>query len=271
MNKTDLYEQIKSKGSYLCVGLDPDLNKMPPHLLSEADPVFAFNKQIIDATHDLAVAYKPNLAFYESMGLQGWQSLHKTMDYLRYLGQPLFSIADAKRGDIGNTSHQYAKAFFHTMGFDAITLSPYMGEDSLGPFLQYPDKWAIVLALTSNKGANDFQHFANAQGQKLHERVLQKVASWGTDNNTMFVVGATQAPHLAEIRKLVPHHFLLVPGVGAQGGSVAEVARYGMNEEVGLLINASRSILYADKGLRFAEAAREEARSLQQQMQQTMS
>ncbi len=272
MNAKELYAIIQHKKSFLCVGLDTDIDKIPKHLLSEPDPVFAFNKQIIDATHDIAVAYKPNLAFYESMGLQGWQSLQKTMDYIHSLDdKQLFTIADAKRGDIGNTSTRYAKAFFESFAFDSVTIAPYMGEDSVKPFLTYPNKWAIVLGLTSNKGAEDFQHFTNQEGEKLYEQVLKKVASWGTTDNIMFVVGATQTAHLAHIRSIVPNHFLLVPGVGAQGGSIAEVAKYGMNKQVGLLVNASRSILYAGDGKDFATAARKEALALQQEMNLVLS
>lgn len=271
MNAQDLYHNIRHKQSFLCVGLDSDINKLPACLLHEEDPVFAFNKQIIDATHDIAIAYKPNLAFYESLGLDGWKSLQKTIAYISTLDDKrLFTIADAKRGDIGNTCNQYAQAFFNTLNFDAVTVAPYMGEDSVKPFLQYEGKWAIVLGLTSNAGAQDFQHFTNAQGEKLFQSVLEKVAAWGTTDNTMFVVGATQARYLADIRKIIPHHFLLVPGVGAQGGGIAEVAKYGMNEQVGLLVNASRSILFASQGEDFAVAARQEALKLQKQMQEVM-
>jgi len=267
MNRQELVDQIRRKKSFLCIGLDSDITKIPPHLLREADPVFAFNKQIIDATSDLAVAYKPNTAFYESRGVEGWISLKKTIAYLNQLKSPVFTIADAKRGDIGNTSTQYAKAFFEELNFDAVTVAPYMGSDSVSPFLLFNDKWAIVLALTSNQGAYDFQFIKNDENQeKLFESVLKKTKSWGSKENMMFVVGATKAELLSQVRKHIPDHFLLVPGVGAQGGSLEEVARYGMNKEVGLLVNSSRGIIFASKGLDFAEKAREEAKKLQQEM-----
>ncbi len=274
MNRTQLINLIKRKGSYLCVGLDSDITKIPSHLLSFNDPVFEFNKLIIDATLPFAVAYKPNLAFYESRGLKGLESLHKTMDYLEKFRDECFTIADAKRGDIGNTSKQYATAFFSHeasgFDFDAVTVAPYMGEDSVSPFLQFPGKWVIVLALTSNKGANDFQLLNDNQNKQLYENVLQQVTQWGSDENTMFVVGATRAEMLSEVRKIVPDHFLLVPGVGAQGGSLEEVARYGLNTDCGLLVNASRSIIFASSGIDFAEKATSEAKSMQLQMKQTL-
>ncbi len=258
MTKKQLFEQILAKKSYLCVGLDTDLAKIPPHLLKAEDPIFEFNKQIIDATHDLCVAYKPNLAFYESLGLRGWQALQKTLDYIP---KTHFTIADAKRGDIGNTSAMYAKAFFEQMSFDSVTVAPYMGEDSVKPFLDFANKWVILLALTSNKGAADFQ-FEN----DLYKKVLTKSQLWGTSDNLMYVVGATHPEKFAEIRQIVPHHFLLVPGVGAQGGDLLGVSTYGMTCECGLLINSSREILYASKGEDFAQAAREAALRVQQSM-----
>lgn len=267
MTKQELIEQIRKKESFLCIGLDSDITKIPKHLLSDEDPVFSFNKQIIDATHDLAVAYKPNTAFYESRGVEGWESLKKTIDYLNNLQEPVFTIADAKRGDIGNTSTQYAKAFFEALNFDSVTIAPYMGSDSVSPFLQFDGKWAIVLALTSNQGAFDFQFIRNDENQKnLFETVLETTKSWGSDENMMYVVGATKAEMLQQVRKYIPNHFLLVPGVGAQGGSLEEVAKYGMNAEVGLLVNSSRGIIFASDGIDFAERAREEALKLQRQM-----
>jgi len=267
MIKQELIDQIRKKRSFLCIGLDTDIEKIPKHLLSEEDPVFAFNKQIIDATQDLAVAYKPNTAFYESRGAEGWESLKKTIRYLNNLENPVFTIADAKRGDIGNTSTQYAKAFFETLNFDSVTVAPYMGRDSVSPFLQFEGKWAIVLALTSNQGAFDFQFIKNYENQeKLFETVLETTKSWGSEENMMFVIGATKAEMLAQVRKHIPNHFLLVPGVGAQGGSLEEVAKYGMNSDIGLLVNSSRGIIFASNGLNFAEKAREEALKLQIQM-----
>jgi len=267
MNKKQLTQLILTKKSFLCIGLDTDLDKIPQHLLDQEDPVFEFNKQIIDATHDVAVAYKPNIAFYESMGAKGWLSLEKTINYLNSFGDQLFTIADAKRGDIGNTSKKYAEAFYENLGFDSLTLAPYMGEDSITPFLQYPDKWAIVLALTSNQGAFDFQYEESVyEKNRLFETVLKTVSKWGTEDNLMFVVGATKAEMLKQIREIVPHHFLLVPGVGAQGGSLQEVAEFGLNDSVGLLVNSSRGILYAGQDKDFAALARAEAIKLQQDM-----
>jgi orotidine-5'-phosphate decarboxylase len=271
MNRQQLIELIRRKKSFLCVGLDSDINKIPRHLLSEPDPVFAFNKAIIDATIDLAVAYKPNLAFYESRGVKGLQSLEQTMQYLNRFSDQVFTIADAKRGDIGNTSEQYARSVFcpqeSGFEFDAITVAPYMGEDSVKPFLGFDKKWVVLLALTSNKGAFDFQLIENkATGLRLFEEVLTRSKSWGTPENMMYVVGATKAEMLADIRSIVPDNFLLVPGVGAQGGSLAEVVRYGMTPDCGLLVNASRSILFAATGTDFAEKARLEAQSMQQEM-----
>ena len=269
MNRSALIQLIQRKKSFLCVGLDSELSKIPAHLLDSDDPVYEFNKQIIDATIDLTVAYKPNLAFYESQGLKGWQSLEKTIQYLNRFKDEVFTIADAKRGDIGNTSRLYAKAFFDpssTLNFDAITVAPYMGEDSVSPFLSYEDKWVILLALTSNKGAFDFQLFQNNDGKKLYQEVLERSAKWGNEQNMMYVVGATKAEMLADIRQIIPDHFLLVPGVGAQGGSLSEVAKYGLNKDCGLLINASRSIIFASSGPDFAIKAREEALNMQQEM-----
>lgn len=264
MTRQTLIEQIRRKKSFLCVGLDTDLQKIPPHLLEEEDPIFAFNQQIIDATADLCVAYKPNLAFYESQGVSGWQSLQKT---IAYIPDEIFTIADAKRGDIGNTSGMYAKAFFEQMKFDSVTVAPYMGADSVIPFLQFENKWVILLALTSNPGSQDFQQLVLKDTQeRLYERVLRESQHWGSSENLMYVVGATQAKALADIRKIIPDHFLLVPGVGAQGGSLEEVVKYGMNDDIGLLVNASRSIIYAGKDRDFAQLARQETLRLQQQM-----
>jgi orotidine-5'-phosphate decarboxylase len=267
MNKHELTNLIKSKRSFLCIGLDSDIDKIPPHLMSTADPVFEFNRAIIDSTRDLAVAYKPNIAFYESRGLDGWKSLEKTIKYLKKFGKDIFTIADAKRGDIGNTSKQYAKAFLENLDFDAITVAPYMGEDSVAPFLTYDDKWVILLALTSNKGSYDFQNLVTENNLQLFEEVLMKSLRWGKAENMMYVVGATRARMLARIRGIVPDHFLLVPGIGAQGGSLEEVARYGMNKSCGLLVNTSRSIIFASPETNFAEKAREQAKSLQQNME----
>jgi len=266
MTSQQLFENIQKKKSFLCVGLDTDINKIPRYLLDTTDPIFAFNKQIIDATHDVTVAYKPNLAFYESLGVNGWNSLEKTVNYLKYNYPDIFIIADAKRGDIGNTSAMYAKAFFDHMEFDSVTVAPYMGEDSVKPFLTYVDKWVILLALTSNKGAADFQYMTE-NDERLFERVIKKSAEWGTEENLMYVVGATKAEMLADIRKLIPNHFLLVPGVGAQGGSLEEVSKNGMNDKCGLLVNSSRGIIYASDGEDFADKAREAAIEVQKQME----
>jgi len=273
MNRKELVNNIKRKKSFLCVGLDTELKKIPKHLLETEDPVFEFNKAIISATIDYAVAYKPNIAFYESMGVSGWNSLQKTINYLEPYRSEVFLIADAKRGDIGNTSAQYAKTYFDkkVSGFDfnAVTVAPYMGEDSVAPFLEHHDKWVLLLALTSNKGANDFQFLKinEPETKYLFQKVLEISAKWGTPENMMFVVGATQAEMLKEVRKIVPEHFLLVPGVGAQGGSLQQVAEFGMNRDCGLLVNASRSILYASGEKDFAEKAREEARILKSEME----
>jgi len=266
MTSQELFENIKKKKSFLCGGLDTDINKIPRGLLDTTDPVFAFNKQIIDATQEFTVAYKPNLAFYESLGVNGWNSLEKTVNYLKYNYPDIFIIADAKRGDIGNTSAMYAKAFFDHMEFDSVTVAPYMGEDSVKPFLTYVDKWVILLALTSNKGAADFQYMTESD-EKLFERVIKSSAKWGTEENLMYVVGATKAEMLANIRKLIPNHFLLVPGVGAQGGSLEEVAKNGMNSKCGLLVNSSRGIIYASNESDFAEKAGDAAKAVQKDME----
>ncbi len=252
MTRQQLVEQIFKKRSYLCVGLDTDITKIPKHLLTEPDPVFAFNKAIIDATKDLCVSYKINTAFYEVLGVKGWETMEKTV---HYVGSDHFKIADAKRGDIGNTSDQYARAFFETMPFDAVTVAPYMGEDSVKPFLQHHGKWAIVLGLTSNQGANDFE-LLHSGGEFLYEKVLQTVSLWGTTENLMFVIGATQASEFTSIRKLTPHHFYLVPGVGAQGGSLKDISEKAMIKDCGILVNVSRAIIYATDGEDFAEKAR---------------
>ena len=270
MTYDQLFEQIKKKKSFLCVGLDSDIAKIPSHLLQAEDPVFEFNKAIVDATAEVAIAYKPNIAFYESRGVEGWRTLEKTVKYIKSNYPEIFMIADAKRGDIGNTSQMYAKAFLETLDFDAITVAPYMGEDSVTPFLQYEGKWVVLLALTSNKGAFDFQFFEQ-EGERLYERVLRKSQEWGNDRNMMYVVGATKADMLEGIRKIVPEHFLLVPGVGAQGGSLEEVARYGMNNHCGLIVNSSRGIIFADKTENFARRAGEEARKLQADMERLLA
>lgn len=267
MNRQEIISQIKTKATFLCIGLDPDIQKIPSHLLKGKEPLFAFNKAIIDATHDLCVAYKPNLAFYESCGLEGWKAFEKTVRYIREKDPTQFIIADAKRGDIGNTAEMYARSFYESLPIDAVTLAPYMGKDSVQPFLSYPGKWAILLALTSNRGSADFQMLEDAQGERLFEKVLRRSSDWGDEFSMMYVVGATQGSLLQDVRKLVPRHFLLVPGVGAQGGSLKEVARYAMNDDCGLLVNVSRQILYASKDEEFAQAARQEALKLQQEMQ----
>jgi orotidine-5'-phosphate decarboxylase len=266
MNHAGLFENISRKRSFLCVGLDSEIEKIPSFLLKEKDPVFEFNKRIVDATYKYSVAYKPNVAFYECYGPKGWKSLEATVRYIRKTYPDIMVIADAKRGDIGNTSKMYAKAFLENMPFDAITVAPYMGEDSVTPFLAYNDKWVVLLALTSNKGADDFQYH-NDDGIKLFERVLSLSQKWGTINNMMYVVGATRAEKLIDIRKLVPDHFLLIPGVGAQGGSLAEVAKYGMNSTCGLLVNSSRGIIFADNTENFDRVAGEKAREIQQEME----
>jgi len=262
MNRRRLIEIIKEKGSFLCVGLDPDPAKMPEGF-EGADGILAFNKAIIDATRPFAAAYKPNIAFYEALGPKGWEVLGATLDYI---GEGHFTIADAKRGDIGNTSRMYAQTFFETYAFDSVTVAPYMGSDSVQPFLSFPEKWVVILALTSNAGADDFQFIEDGNSSPVYESVLRKAAAWGTSDNTMFVVGATRPEMFEGIRKIVPDHFLLVPGVGAQGGSLSEVCRYGLNSDVGLLVNASRSILYASRESDFAEAARAVAESIAMEM-----
>ncbi len=266
MTKQELIEQIKIKRSFLCVGLDTDIKKIPAHLLDADDPIFSFNKAIIDSTAPYCIAYKPNLAFYESNGVKGWISFEKTIQYLNENYPDHFIIADAKRGDIGNTSSMYARTFFEEMNLDSLTVAPYMGEDSVTPFLQYPGKWVILLALTSNKGSHDFQLTEDNSGERLFEKVLKRSQQWGNDENMMYVVGATQGKLFADIRKIVPNHFLLVPGVGAQGGSLQEVCEYGMNADCGLIVNSSRAIIYADSTERFAEVAGEKAREVQGEM-----
>ncbi len=269
MTRQELVSLIRERRSFLCVGLDTDPAKMPEHLRNAQDGIFQFNRAIIDATIDLCVAYKPNIAFYEALGLEGLRQLKLTMDYIHSLQKPVFTIADAKRGDIGNTSERYAKAFLDPQGdfnFDAITVAPYMGADSVTPFTVYPGKWVILLALTSNKGAFDFQLTEDKTGTPLYQRVLETSKQWGNEDNMMYVVGATKAEMLTDVRRIVPGSFLLVPGVGAQGGSLEEVCRYGLNNDCGLLVNSSRGIIYASSGTDFAEAAAREARKLQQQM-----
>lgn len=268
MNRTELVAAIFRKKSFLCVGLDTEFSKIPTHLHSSDDPIFEFNRQIIDATRDYCVAYKPNLAFYEAMGLPGWMALNKTIDYI---GKQHLIIADAKRGDIGNTSRMYASAFFERMQCDAVTIAPYMGQDSVAPFLDFPGKWAIVLALTSNPGSQDFQReWLEDARMPLWEKVLLKTSEWGTAENLMFVVGATHPEAFIRVREIIPHHFLLVPGVGAQGGDLSSICQYGLNPDCGLLVNASRSIIYASGDADFAQKAREEAQKLQQEMEKIL-
>ncbi|MEA5138032.1 orotidine-5'-phosphate decarboxylase [Arcicella rigui] len=272
MTKSQLFEQILQKQSYLCVGLDTDIQKIPKHLLQTEDPIFEFNKQIIDATKQFAVAYKPNIAFYEAFGAKGWESLQKTLEYIP---EDCFTIADAKRGDIGNTSGLYARAFFDKkssgLEFDSVTVAPYMGEDSVTPFLDFEGKWVILLALTSNAGSKDFQNLVTTNEKQLFEEVLTKSQEWGNSEQLMYVVGATKADMLQSIRKIVPEHFLLVPGVGAQGGSLEEVSKYGINSHCGLLVNSSRAIIYASSGEDFAEKAAFEAKKVQLEMQQYLT
>ena len=267
MTRQELFLQILYKKSFLCIGLDSDPAKLPKHLLKYADPVFEFNRQIIEATHDLCVAYKPNLAFYEALGSKGWRTLEKTLELIP---PEIFTIADAKRGDIGNTSTQYARAFFETMHFDALTVAPYMGEDSVKPFLQFENKWVILLALTSNLGSHDFQFASQDGGEPLFEKVMRKAQTWGSPENLMFVTGATHPEKFQEIRRIAPDHFLLVPGIGAQGGELGEVCKYGLNEHVGLLVNSSRGIIFAGQGEDFAEKARQAALEIQQEMAQVL-
>lgn len=263
MTRKEIIAQIRSKRSFLCVGLDTDLTKIPAHLLDCEDPLFEFNKAIIDATKDYCVAYKPNVAFYECHGPKGWDSLQKTLDYIP---NNIFTIADAKRGDIGNTSRYYADTFFKYLNADSVTIAPYMGEDSVTPFFEYPGKWVILLALTSNRGALDFQFITDGKNEELYKKVLRKSQEWGTDENLMYVVGATRAEGIAKVRKLAPNNFFLVPGVGAQGGSLEDVANYGWNDDCGLLVNSSRKIIYASNGEDFAMAAAAAAKELQQEM-----
>jgi orotidine-5'-phosphate decarboxylase len=272
MTKQELFENIQRKKSFLCIGLDTDVNKIPKHLFDESEyPIFEFNKAIIDATADLCVAFKPNLAFYESLGLEGWEVLERTVDYIRETYPNQFIIADAKRGDIGNTSAMYARTFFGNMEFDSVTVVPYMGEDSVTPFLTYEGKWVTLLILTSNKGAYDFQFMKDAEtGERLFEKILRKSLNWGSEENMMYVVGATKAEMLADIRAIVPEHFLLIPGVGAQGGSLADVAKYGLNSSCGLLVNSTRQIIYASSGADFAKVARIEAEKVQLEMEQIL-
>jgi orotidine-5'-phosphate decarboxylase len=270
MTTENLGKQIRLKKSFLCIGLDVDLNKIPPHLLTAEDPIFEFNKAIIDATHDLAVSYKPNIAFYEAYGIKGWQALQKTIAYLNENYPEIFTIADAKRGDIGNTSAMYAKAFFEDLNFDSVTVAPYMGKDSIEPFLTFKDKHTIMLALTSNEGAFDFQTLEQ-QGKPLYQTVLETSKKWQNAKNLMYVIGATKADYFLEIRKIVPHSFLLVPGIGAQGGSLQEVCKYGLSSNIGLLINSSRDIIYAGNELDFAQKARIKAQILQAEMEGILS
>ena len=274
MNKQQIIDNIARKGSFLCVGLDTDLKKVPQHIIANsattAEAIFTFNKAIIDATAPYCVAYKPNLAFYECFGIEGWQAFEQTVQYIKANYPDQFIIADAKRGDIGNTSAMYARTFFEGTQVDALTIAPYMGEDSVTPFLTYPGKWAVLLALTSNKGSHDFQLTADTEGERLFERVLRVSQQWGTDEQMMYVVGATQGKLFEDIRRIAPRHFLLVPGVGAQGGSLEEVCRYGMTPRCELLVNSSRGIIYADSTEDFAKVAGEKARELQEQMQQLL-
>lgn len=263
MNRAALIAQIRHKKSFLCVGLDTEWSKIPAHLLETEDPIFEFNKAIIDATRDLCVAYKPNMAFYEALGPQGWHSLQKT---IAYIGEEHFTIADAKRGDIGNTSRLYAQTFFETYTFDSVTVAPYMGADSVQPFLDFPNKWVILLALTSNEGSSDFQVGVQDQAMPLYEKVMRKAMTWGTPENLMFVIGATHPGKFADIRRIAPDHFLLVPGVGTQGGDLEALCKYGLNDDIGLLVNSSRGIIYAGSGLDFADKAKSAATEIQQQM-----
>lgn len=270
MNSQELFNNIRRKKSFLCVGLDTDIRKIPAHLREQKDAIFAFNKAIIDATADLCIAYKPNLAFYESLGLEGWQAFEDTVRYIRNTHPDMLIIADAKRGDIGNTSEMYARSFFEHLDIHAVTVAPYMGEDSVKPFLNYDNRWVIVLGLTSNKGSHDFQLTEDANGERLFEKVLRVAQTWGTTDNMMFVVGATQGSLFEDIRRIAPDHFLLVPGVGAQGGSLSEVAKYGLNSRCGLIVNSSRQIIYADGSENFAQAARQQALLVQQEMEQIL-
>jgi len=271
MNSEQIFNQIKLKQTFLCIGLDTEMAKLPEHLRNEKSPLFEFNRQIIDTTHDLVIAYKPNVAFYECLGTSGWQQLELTINHIRDHYPEILIIADAKRGDIGNTSKKYAETFFHHLRCDAVTVAPYMGSDSVLPFLVYPDKWAILLALTSNHGADDFQFLGTGRHERLFETVLRKSALWGNSDNMMYVVGATRASMLVKVREIIPDHFLLIPGVGAQSGDLADVAEYGLNNQCGLIVNSSRAILYADSTERFAQVAREKALETQQQMKDILS
>lgn len=266
MNREQLTDQIRQKKSFLCIGLDPEPEKLPDILKDHPRPLFEFNRQIIDATHDLVLAYKPNIAFYECLGSAGWQQLELTIDHIRQHYPEVFIIADAKRGDIGNTARKYAETYFRVLGCDAVTVAPYMGSDSVTPFLGYPDKWVILLALTSNPGADDFQLLVTGQQERLFEAVLRKSSSWGNPDNLMYVVGATRASMLVKVRAIVPEHFLLIPGIGAQGGDLNETASYGLNAACGMIINSSRAIIYADGSERFATVARDKALEIQQTM-----
>lgn len=268
MNKKDIFNQIKEKRSFLCVGLDTDIKKIPEHLLKEEDPIFEFNRRIIDNTHDLCIAYKLNIAFYESQGVQGWKSLEKT---LAHIPSNIFTIADAKRGDIGNTCKMYASAFFENMSFDSITINPYMGSDSVKPFLEFSNKWVILLALTSNKGSLDFQTLKTLEGDKLYEKVLSVSRSWGSDDNIMYVIGANKAEELVNIRSYIPNHFLLIPGIGAQGGSLEDVVKFGITSECGLIVNSSRALIYAGTQKDFAEQTRFETQNIQKRMDTLLS
>ena len=270
MTRLELIENIRRKQSFLCVGLDTDIKKIPEHLLTEKDPIFAFNKAIVDATAPYCIAYKPNLAFYEAMGVKGWIAFEKTIEYIRKNHPDQFIIADAKRGDIGNTSKLYARTFFETIDIDAVTVAPYMGEDSVTPFLGYEGKWVILLALTSNKGSHDFQLTEDKEGERLFEKVLCKSQKWAKEDAMMYVVGATQGEMFKDIRKIVPNHFLLVPGIGAQGGSLEEVCRYGMTKDCGLIVNSSRAIIYADSTKEFAHIAKEKALTVQREMKKLL-
>ena len=263
MNKSEIIAQIRTKKSFLCIGLDTDIKRIPSFLLEYEDPVFEFNKRIIDATKDLCVAYKPNIAFYEAMGINGWKSLEKT---IKYIPKNIFTIADAKRGDIGNTSKKYAETFFSTYSFDAITVAPYMGLDSVMPFLEYSNKWTIILGLTSNKGSGSFQNLKLENGIQLHREVITNSMNWGSNDNTMYVVGATQSKDLIDIRKLIPNHFLLIPGIGVQGGNIEEVIKNGLNNDIGLLVNSSRGIIYAGEDAQFASKARDAASKIRKKM-----
>ena len=267
MNQSELFSQIQQKSSFLCVGLDPDLEKIPRHLLSEKEPIFSFCKAIIEETADFAVAYKPNIAFFEALGAKGWETLAKVSELIP---KEIFTIADAKRGDIGNTSKLYAKAFFESMNFDSVTVAPYMGKDSVSPFLEFENKWVILLALTSNPGSMDFQLIEDKAGKPLYQSVLEKSQEWGSPQNLMYVVGATRGELIGEVRKIAPDHFFLVPGVGAQGGSLSEVAKFGMNSSCGLLVNSSRGIIYASSERDFAQVARKEAEKLQLEMRELL-